>query len=210
MFIETPILPYRLHCPEAVWQFPCREGEKTVYLTFDDGPIPEVTPHVLDILDTYRIKATFFMVGDNVRRNPALLSRILEAGHSVGHHTMNHLQGMRTGTFTYLRNALAAAQLTGSTLFRPPHGFIRRRQARALSRRFTIVMHSVVTRDYNSSLSPEHIFDNVKRYCHPGAIIVFHDSLRAWPRLETALPRIIEWLISEGYEFRTIHSKNER
>lgn len=204
MFIETPILPYRLHCPEAVWQFPCTEGEKTVYLTFDDGPIPEVTPRVLDILEKYNIRATFFMVGDNVRRNPMLLQRIRNAGHGVGHHTMNHLQGIRTSTRTYLRNALKAAHLTGSHLFRPPHGFIRRSQARALSRRFTIVMHSIVTRDYNSALTPLRVFENVRRHCHPGAIIVFHDSLRAWPRLQTALPMTIEWLIKEGYEFRTI------
>lgn len=203
MFIEQPPLPYRLLFPEAIWRIK-RRNTKTVYLTFDDGPIPEVTPWVLDLLDRYGIKATFFMVGDNVRRHPELLEEVRRRGHSYGNHTLNHLQGMKVTTRRYIRNILAANELIGSTLFRPPHGLMRLEQARIVRQHYNIVMYDLVTRDYSRKLDGERVFDNVRRYARNGSIIVFHDSLKAEKNLRYALPRAIEWLKSEGYEFRAL------
>ncbi len=204
MFIERPPLLYRMLFPETVWRI--HKRDHTVYLTFDDGPIPEVTPWVLDILDHYGIKATFFCVGQNVERNPELFAELRRRGHSVGNHTMNHLQGAHVTTRTYLHNVFKAHDLIGSTLFRPPHGLLRWGQSKVLRSRFAIIMYDLVTRDYSSKLTPEQVVENVRRYARNGSIIVFHDSLKAWHNLETALPRAIEWLISQGYSFGSIPS----
>ena len=175
-----------------------------VFLTFDDGPVPEVTPRVLDLLDELGVKATFFMVGDNVRRHPELLEEVRRRGHGVGNHTMHHLQGMRTRGVSYLRDVAEADALIGSRLFRPPHGIMRWGQARAIKNRYNIIMYDVVSRDYNRRLSPERIFDNVRRYTRDGSIIVFHDSLKARDNMLTAMPRAVRWLQEQGYEFRTL------
>jgi peptidoglycan/xylan/chitin deacetylase (PgdA/CDA1 family) len=203
MLIEQPPLLYRLLFPEAVWRVN-RHDKRVIYLTFDDGPIPEVTPWVLDLLDKHGVKATFFMVGDNVRRHHDVFEDVVRRGHSVGNHTMHHLQGYRTCGVRYLRDIAEADQLIGSSLFRPPHGLIRWKQARAIKRHYNIILYDLVTRDYNKKLSPERIVENVKRYARPGSIIVFHDSLKAWKNLKTALPVAIEWLKSQGYEFEKI------
>ena len=147
MFIEQPPILYRLLFPEALWRLKRKGGKPVVYLTFDDGPIPEETPWVLDLLDRYDIKATFFMVGDNVRRNPGLLEEVKRRGHSYGNHTMHHLQGMKSTTRQYLRDVAEAAELIDSPLFRPPHGLIRTSQGKALKEHFNIVMYDMVTRD---------------------------------------------------------------
>lgn len=188
--------------PEALWRIHRRQ--RAVFLTFDDGPIPEVTPWVLDTLDRYGVKATFFCVGDNVARHPELLQEILRRGHSVGNHTMNHMQSLKVTTRTYLRNVLLADKLIGSRLFRPPHGLMRHAAAKILKKRFAIVMYDLVTRDYNSSLTGEQVLRNVKRYARKGSIIVFHDSLKAEKNMKYALPRSIEWLQKKGYEFLPI------
>lgn len=200
MLIERPPLLYRLLFPEAIWRFKKR-GRKVVYLTFDDGPIPEVTPWVLDTLDRYRIKATFFMVGENVCRNPGLLEEIKKRGHSWGNHTMHHLQGMKVRSVNYLRDLNAAHTVIQSSLFRPPHGIIRWAQAKVIKNHYNIVMYDLVTRDYSRKLSPDQVFENVRRYARNGSIIVFHDSLKARKNIMATLPRAIEWLQSEGYEF---------
>ena len=129
MFIEQPPLLYRILFPEALWRIK-RKKRKVVYLTFDDGPIPEVTPWVLDLLDNNGIKATFFLVGDNVRRHPELLEEIKKRGHSWGNHTMNHLQGFKVTSRNYLRNIMEADKLIDSILYRPPHGIMRWGQAK--------------------------------------------------------------------------------
>lgn len=185
--------------PEALWRLNRRR--KVVYLTFDDGPIPEVTPWVLDTLDHYGIKATFFCVGENVLRNPDLFQELRRRGHSVGNHTMSHVQSSMVTTRTYLRNVKEAEELIGSTLFRPPHGFMRWGTARLLKNHYNIVMYDLVTRDYNRKLTGERVFNNVKRYARNGSIIVFHDSLKAEANMKYALPRSIEWLKEQGYEF---------
>ena len=203
MWIEQPPLFYRLLFPEALWRIQ-RRGRKVVYLTFDDGPIPEETPWVLDLLDKYGIKATFFMVGDNVRRHPELFEEIKRRGHSYGNHTMHHLQGIKESATTYLRDITEADALIDSSLFRPPHGITYPTQAKLIRRHYNIVMYDLVTRDYSKRINGEQVLDNVKRYVRNGSIIVFHDSIKAHTNMRYALPRAIEWLKEQGYEFEPL------
>lgn len=200
MLIERPPLLYRLLFPEAIWRIKHRH-RRVVYLTFDDGPVPEVTPWVLDTLDRYGVRATFFMVGDNVRRHPELLEEVRRRGHSYGNHTMHHLQGMRVKARNYWRDICEADALIESPLFRPPHGIMRWKQAAAIKRHYNIVMYDLVTRDYSRRLTPARVLDNVRRYARNGSVIVFHDSLKAERNMRVALPAAIEWLQSEGYGF---------
>ena len=203
MLIEQPPLLYRILFPEAMWRIK-RKKQSVVYLTFDDGPIPEVTPWVLDTLDKYGIKATFFMVGDNARRHPWLVEEIKKRGHSYGNHTMHHLQGLKVSKVRYMRDITEANKYIDSALFRPPHGLMRPSQAQAIKNRYNIVMYDLVTRDYSYKLKGEEVLKNVKKYARNGSIIVFHDSLRAENNLKYALPRAIEWLKDNGYEFLPI------
>ena len=203
MWIEQPPYFYRLLFTEAIWRIK-RRGRKVVYLTFDDGPIPEETPWVLDTLDRYGIKATFFLVGDNVRRYPEIFEEIKRRGHSYGNHTMHHLQGLKETPTTFLRDIAMADELIDSPLFRPPHGIMWWKQARLIKRHYNVVMYDLVTRDYSRQLSPGQVLDNVKRYVRNGSIIVFHDSIKASRNMRYALPRAIEWLKEQGYEFEPI------
>ena len=204
MLIEQPPKLYRLLFHNAIWRKTI-DGQKTVYLTFDDGPIPEITPWVLDLLHSYNIKATFFCVGDNVRKYPEVYQDILRRGHRVGNHTFNHVQGWKFRTGTFLANVQKASELIRSNLVRPPHGHMRLPQNGALMcSGYQVVMWDVVTRDYNKKLTPEHVLDNVKNYVRDGSVIVFHDSLKAERNLKYALPRAIDWLLSQRYCFETI------
>ena len=203
MFIEQPPWFYRVLFPGVTWRIP-DEKEKCVYLTIDDGPIPEVTPWVLDVLDKYGVKATFFCVGDNVRKHPEVFRMVLERGHRVGNHTFNHIQGLRFLTKNYLKNVRRADDYIHSNLFRPPHGHMRVPQLLFLRRKFNIVMWDVVTRDYSPHMTPRGVFNVVKRYTRNGSVIVFHDSLKAERNMREAMPRAIEWLLKEGYTFRVI------
>ena len=200
MFIEQPPQFIRQLYPRACWRMSA--SERAVYLTFDDGPIPEVTPWVLDVLDKYKVKATFFMVGDNVRKHPKEYSMVVERGHRIGNHTFNHLRGLEESVEHYVENTGKADSYLKTDLFRPPHGFMRMSQYRALNERYRIIMWDLVTRDYNPKLTGEQVLGKVKRYVRNGSIITFHDSLRATHNLYYALPRAIEWLLSEGYEFK--------
>lgn len=203
MLIERPPLPYRLLFPEAIWRIKIKR-RKVAFLTFDDGPIPEVTPWVLDTLDHYGVKATFFMVGDNVRRYPGLIEEVRRRGHTVGNHTMHHLQGMKVTSRIYMRDITEADALIDSTLFRPPHGILRWAQAAAIKNHYNIIMYDLVTRDYSRKMRPQQVLANVKRYARNGSIIVFHDSLRAQRNLRYALPRAIQWLKLQGYELEPL------
>lgn len=204
MLIEQPPHLYRLLFPKSVWRIKV-PLQKTVYLTFDDGPIPEVTPWVLDLLDRYNVKATFFCVGDNVRKHPDVYRMLLERGHRTGNHTFNHVQGWNSKTSYLLDNTAKAAELIGSPLFRPPHGHMRVPQNWAIHKAgYSVIMWDVVTRDYSRHMSPEQVLANVKKYTRDGSILVFHDSLKAEKNMKYALPRAIEWLQGEGYTFALI------
>ena len=200
MFIEQVPGFVRNLFPKALWRM--NPDEKAVYLTFDDGPIPVITPWVVDLLGHYGIKATFFMVGDNVRKHPQEYKLVVDAGHRVGNHTFNHLKGLFTDTREYIENVEKADALIHSNLFRPPHGMLSRSQYKELSKRYQFVMWDLVTRDYSKRLSGEEVLGIVKRLVRNGSIITFHDSLRSEENLKYALPRAIEWLLEQGYEFK--------
>lgn len=202
MIIEQPAIFLRWLFPHALWRMD--RHQKSVYLTFDDGPIPEATPFILDTLDKYNAKATFFMVGENAVKYPHLLEEVRQRGHQVGNHTYNHLSGMRHFTWTYLANIKKADEILHTKLFRPPHGWIRTVQYRVLRHvGITVVMWDVVTRDYSRLLTADDVLRNVKRYTRPGSIITFHDSLKSIEKLKHALPEALSWLQEQGYEFRT-------
>ena len=201
MFIEQPAVFLRWLYPTAIWRM--SRKKKVVYLTFDDGPIPEATPFVLDTLDRFGIKATFFMVGDNVRKHPDIYRMVVERGHRVGNHTFNHIGGFRHSSEEYLENADKANRLLHTNLFRPPHGWMKIMQYRVLRHcGFRVVMWDVVTRDYSRRLTADDVLHNVKRYTRPGSIITFHDSLKSIDKLKHALPEALQWLAQEGYEFK--------
>ena len=205
-------------------------SERSVYLTFDDGPIPESTPFLLETLRHYGVKATFFVVGENVQKHPDLFRQIIEDGHQVGNHTYHHLGSFKHWAATYLIDTFKCQQaivklaptlqptpqplptregLGGGSagavppLFRPPHGWLRHSVYYWLSKEFRIVMWDLVTRDYSKWLTADDVYENVRRYARNGSIITFHDSLKSIDKLHTALPRSIEWLQEQGYEFRT-------
>ncbi len=177
--------------------------EKAVYLTFDDGPIPEATPFILDTLAEFGIHATFFMVGDNVRKHPELYRRVVEEGHRIGNHTFHHMGGFKHSVKTYNADAEQANELLHTNLFRPPHGWMRLDQYIWLGRKYRIVMWDLVTRDYSKWMTADDVLANVKRYARNGSIITFHDSLKSIEKLRFALPESIKWLKEQGYSFKT-------
>lgn len=208
MIIEQPSKWLRWLYPSAIWRMDPKE--KAVYLTFDDGPIPESTPWLIETLDKYNVKATFFMVGDNVRKYPELLELIKSHGHRLGNHTFNHIGGLKVWSWQYLWNANKADKLIHSNLFRPPHGWMKPLQYARLRRHYTIIMWDLVTRDYSKLLTADDVFENVKLYTRNGSIITFHDSLKSIDKLKTALPKSIEWLRDNGYEFKVFDEDLQR
>ncbi len=201
MIIEQPAVFLRWIYPHALWRMDKRE--KAVYLTFDDGPIPEATPFILDTLERFGAKATFFMVGDNAQKYPHLLAEVKARGHRIGNHTYNHIGGLRWWSWLYLANVVKANKILKTDLFRPPHGWMKIMQYRVLRHcGFRVVMWDVVTRDYSRRLTADDVLHNVKRYTRPGSIITFHDSLKSIDKLKHALPEALQWLAQEGYEFK--------
>jgi len=174
-------------------------SEKVIYLTFDDGPVPEVTPQVLDILDTYGWKATFFCVGENVQKHPELYNEILLRGHKTGNHSFNHLKGFNYSIEEYTANIKKAASYIDSNLFRPPYGRITRKQIKALETDYQIIMWDVITHDYNKNLSNDEVFRNVTKHLRKGSIVVFHDSVKAKEHVLAVLPKAIEFWNEKGY-----------
>ena len=201
MFIEQPAKWLRWLYPNALWRMD--RNERSVYLTFDDGPIPSSTPFILDTLAEYNAKATFFMVGENVLRYHDLYNRIVEEGHQVGNHTFNHMGSLKHWALTYGTNIQKANELIHAHLFRPPHGWMRWSVYWWLSRRYQIVMWDLVTRDYSKWMTAEDVLRNVKRYARNGSIITFHDSTKSIDKLRYALPEALKWLKEQGYEFKT-------
>ncbi len=201
MFVERADKFLKWFIP-AIWTI--KDSEKSVYLTFDDGPCPEVTPKVLDILDRYDIKATFFCVGNNVKKYPHIFDLIVSKEHRVGNHTMHHLKGFNSSLNDYIKDVEEANRMINSDLFRPPYGRITIKQLKELKKSYKVIMWDVITRDYNRKLKPEKCFSIVKRFSRKGSIIVFHDSIKSADNVLQALPWSIEWLKSEGYVFKTI------
>ena len=184
-----------------------------MYLTFDDGPIPEVTPRVLEILAQYGVKATFFMVGENIDKHPEVFRQVLQAGHAIGNHTYNHLKGWKTSYPDYMANveawekAVSHSPITfsPSPLFRAPYGKAALRQRRALHKLgYRLIYWDILTRDYLATRTPEEMLRQIKRETRPGSIINFHDSLKSNERMLAVLPEAIEWLLSEGYELKAL------
>ena len=176
---------------------------KAVYLTFDDGPIPEVTPKVLAILAKYNVKATFFMVGENIDKHPEVFRQVVEAGHQIGNHTYNHLKGWRTSYREYMENVAKWPKKTN--LFRPPYGKATLRQRIALHKMgYTLIYWDILTRDYDKEVTPEQMLRLIQRETREGSIINFHDSIKTNERMLEVLPQAIEWLQKEGYELVTL------
>ncbi len=189
-----------------IWNVARRK--KTVYLTFDDGPIPEVTPWVLDILKKHDIKATFFCIGNNIDKHPEVFKQVVAAGHAIGNHTYNHLNGWNTENAVYEKNTQQCTDVIkqhkpeGTRLFRPPYGKMSRKQASALRHKgYKLIMWDVLSADFDRSITPEQCLNNVINNTENGSIIIFHDSLKAQENMQYALPRAIEYLKKEKYRF---------
>jgi len=186
----------------SVWRMD--QNEQMVYLTFDDGPVPELTPWVLDVLEKYDIKATFFCVGDNITKHPEVFQRIINEGHQVGNHTYNHLKGWKTTNAVYFDNINKCQVLTHTDLFRPPYGRITKSQYKQLLSSYRIVFWDVLSYDYDALVSPEKCLNNCLKYTRNGSIIVFHDSIKAQKNLKFALPHYIEHFLKLNYKFATL------
>ena len=184
-----------------------REEEKIIYLTFDDGPTEDLTNWILEVLEHYHAKATFFCLGKHVERFPGQYQNILYAGHSVGNHSFNHFKGWFTKNQKYFHDIEKAGKLINSNLFRPPHGKIRLTQIKELKASYKIVLWDVLSKDYNTNYSPEKIIQRVIRLSRPGSVVVFHDSKQAEKNLKQVLPAILEYFQNKGYTFSSILPK---
>jgi peptidoglycan/xylan/chitin deacetylase (PgdA/CDA1 family) len=200
-FIKTPEILKRIY-PNQTWSYPT--SEKKIYLTFDDGPTPNITGWVLEQLKTYRAKATFFLVGQNAERYPQIVSAIRREGHSIGNHTYRHLNGWMIATKPYMKDILKCNELLQSKLFRPPYGRIKRTQTRMMMNRYRVIMWDVLSGDFDPAITGKKCLQNVIENTKPGSIVVFHDSMKAADRLQYALPRMLEHFSSRNYSFEKI------
>ncbi len=223
--MNVPVLIQKLF-GSVTWRMPATDP--FLFLTFDDGPNPEVTPQVLDILKRFDVKATFFCVGENVEKHPGIFQRILEGGHAIGNHTFHHLNGWRTDVGKYLADVykcsdllrevdsrqstvhssapIANCQLPTADLFRPPYGKLKPSQLKLLKRNYRVILWDVLSRDYDQNISGEKCFLNVTKHARKGSIIVFHDSLKAKDRVLVALPKVLEHFSKQNYSFKSLSS----
>jgi peptidoglycan-N-acetylglucosamine deacetylase len=197
-----------------VWDVP--NVENKIYLTFDDGPTPEITEWVLQELEKYKAKATFFCIGNNIEKHPQIFEKVITKGHSIGNHTFNHLNGWKTSTDAYLENSFQWSVISDQLhyrqlntehckLFRPPYGKIKSSQAKKLRELgYKIIMWDVLSADFDTSISAEKCIENVLKNTKSGSIIVFHDSIKAFPRLEYTLPKVLENLAKKGFVFEKL------
>ena len=202
--VKTPFLLKKLY-PECIWEI--RTSEKILYLTFDDGPHPEVTQFILEELKKYDALATFFCIGENVKKHFDIYKKVVELGHQPANHTFNHLNGWKVKDTVYLENIAKASGIIDSNLFRPPYGRITKFQIKALKGtgfNLTTIMWSLLSGDFDEELSGENCYLNVISNAKPGSIIVFHDSLKAFTRIKYALPRVLEYFSLKGFQFKTI------
>ena len=200
--VKTPAF-FKHAFPKALWHMP--KSEEALYLTFDDGPTPEITEWVLDTLNDYNAKATFFCIGKNVRKHPEIYQKIIEQGHAIGNHTEDHIKGWTNNTDAYLKSVEQASEVIESSLFRPPYGQISPKQLRALSNLgYKVVMWNVLSMDWDQSLSEETCLRNVMKYTKSGSIIVFHDSVKAKSNMTYCLPKVLDYYSKLGYKFKRI------
>jgi peptidoglycan/xylan/chitin deacetylase (PgdA/CDA1 family) len=202
MYLAKTPLALKKSFPSLVWDIP--DDTKTIYLTFDDGPTPEVTTWVLSVLKKYEIKATFFVVGENVKKHPEIYQQLINEGHAIGNHTYNHLNGWKSKSSDYIQNIEKCAELVESNLFRPPYGRIKNTQIKELKQEYSIIMWDVLSGDFDAGLTPEKCVENVINNTKSGSIIVFHDSIKAEKNLKYALPKTIEYLKNQGFVFGVI------
>lgn len=209
--------------PDYLWdkKRDCK-GKRVLYLTFDDGPIPEVTPWVLDILEKYNAKATFFLIGDNIEKHPEIFQDVLRNGHRLGNHTYNHLNGRKTDTSVYMENIFKTNLKIEETikksvpdlypnyqkerkLFRPPYGRLKREQARLITKeKYNIVLYDTLAYDWNQQTNAEKCTKNVVNNAKNGSIVLFHDSVKAFENLKVALPSVLEYFSAQGYDFKAL------
>ncbi|WP_316797229.1 polysaccharide deacetylase family protein [Pedobacter agri] len=202
--IKSPLL-LKWYYPSLLWNK--SRTEKVIYLTFDDGPIPNVTDFVLKTLKAFNAKATFFCIGDNIVKHPEVYACVINDGHAIGNHTFNHLKGWKTDDETYIENALMCQQLTRTALFRPPYGRIKKSQISNLRSQIPdlkIIMWDVLSGDFDTNLSAEKCYQNVIKNTENGSIVVFHDSLKAFDRLEYTLPRVLKYFTDKGFTFSAL------
>jgi len=202
--VKTPDIVQALW-PNFLWRIPTKE--RILYLTFDDGPIPEVTPWALNVLKAFDAKATFFCVGENVLRYPAIYERIVAEGHSTGNHTYNHLNGWKTSTIDYLKNVRRCAQLVQSDLFRPPYGRLSPCQRASLERSYTIVLWDVLSGDFDRHADAKRCLDNILKNATSGSIIVLHDNVKTEAKLRFLLPELLRHFTQEGYRFEGLKNR---
>ncbi|WP_298314258.1 polysaccharide deacetylase family protein [uncultured Aquimarina sp.] len=200
----------KLLFPNYIWDFYARK-EKKIYLTFDDGPIPEVTEFVLDQLNLFKAKATFFSIGENIKKHPEVFSRIIAEGHRIGNHTMNHLKARKSTFSEYVENVQECEEKISEhteikdKLFRPPYGQLSKSKLTALRKRgYQIILWDVLSKDWDKKTSPEQCFENVINNSKSGSIIVFHDSIKASKNLEFSLPKVLKYFTEKGYVFDKI------
>jgi peptidoglycan-N-acetylglucosamine deacetylase len=212
LFAKTPSLFTHLY-PGCLWKIDT--DKKVLYLTFDDGPIADVTPFVLDTLKQYQAKATFFCIGKNVEAHPGIFRRIIREGHAIGNHTYNHLNGWQHANTTYFKNIEQCNAVLkkftppkknapAKILFRPPYGKLKPSQYLKLKTQYKIVMWDILTFDYDLNKRRSTVLNTVMKHGAPGAVVVFHDSLKAWPRLQYALPKVLEHFSHKGYKFERL------
>jgi peptidoglycan/xylan/chitin deacetylase (PgdA/CDA1 family) len=203
-FIKTPWWLKKIY-PNLTWNM--SQHEKVLYLTFDDGPHPTATPFVLDQLQSFNAKATFFCIGKNVQENAVLYQQIIAAGHTIGNHTQHHLNGWKTNKDKYLQDIQEAQLHIDSSLFRPPYGRIKKSQATELIKKnpqFKIIMWDILSGDFDTTISGEKCYSNVIKNAKEGSIIVFHDSTKAWDRMHMALPKMLQYFSEKGFVFKAL------
>lgn len=211
-FFKTPIVLKRLY-PSLTWDKrseASQSAEKKIYITFDDGPIPDLTPWVLTTLKSFGAKATFFCVGDNISQHPELYQQAVNEGHRIGNHTYHHLDGWKTNNFHYLRDILRCEKLVShgqhqrKKLFRPPYGKIKLKQIQQLTSHYDIIMWDILSGDFDPDFNHEVCLDKCRQHTQPGTIIIFHDNYKAQKNLTYVLPRYLEHFSEQGFTFATL------
>jgi peptidoglycan/xylan/chitin deacetylase (PgdA/CDA1 family) len=199
---KTPTLFYKLYNSKDLWRV--RTSEDIIYLTFDDGPVPEITPWVLDMLDTFEAKATFFCVGENVKKNPDIFEDIIRRKHSVGNHTYSHMNGWKSNPEDYFYNVHKCEDHFYTSLFRPPYGKVSLSQHKLLKKQFNLVYWTVLSGDFDQRKTPEKCLQKVKTSVEKGSIVVFHDSIKAWNNLLYTLPPFLNYFHKKGFRFKAL------